>query len=205
MDNQEIFDELTQLVRQPAIWLTARSLYGWQTQKPDNSRRLLRILAETQNDLTAGAIADILAVRPASVTQIIKKLEADDYVERVKDENDARVTRVKITAAGREQLKKLDENRSDFQSEIFDIFTDEEREQFGESLRKLNEHVSSDAFVQKITHKLSKHEQHMVQHLLGSQWQKVRDRQDDQFAKALEQRRNRMERYGKGRNDNGWF
>lgn len=85
MDNTEIFDELTRLVHQPAIWVAARTLYGGQNQKPDNSRRLLRILAETTNHLTAGTIADILDIRPASVTQLIKKLETAKYVERVQD------------------------------------------------------------------------------------------------------------------------
>ncbi|MFT8477887.1 MAG: MarR family transcriptional regulator [Liquorilactobacillus sp.] len=158
MDNKEIFEELTTLARQPAIWFVARSLGGQHgNQRPDNSRRLLRVLAETNNDLTAGAIAEILAIRPASVTQIIKKLEKNAFIQRIKDEKDARVVRVKIMPAGRKQLQSLDNKQTDFQSELFEIFNDDEREQFGRSLSKLNEHVMSDEYLSKIRSKMDKH------------------------------------------------
>lgn len=158
MDNKEIFEELTTLARQPAIWFVARSLGGQHgNQRPDNSRRLLRVLAETNNDLTAGAIAEILAIRPASVTQIIKKLEKNAFIQRIKDENDARVVRVKIMPAGRKQLQALDNKQTDFQAELFEIFNDDEREQFGQSLSKLNEHVMSDEYLNKIRSKMDKH------------------------------------------------
>ncbi|MBZ6010012.1 MarR family winged helix-turn-helix transcriptional regulator [Leuconostoc gelidum] len=161
MDDREIFEELTTLVHQPAIWFVARSLYGQRgNQRPDNSRRLLRVLAETDNDLTAGVIADILAIRPASVTQIIKKLENDGYIQRVKDTNDARVVRVKITSEGQKHLQLLDNKQIDFQAELFEIFDDDEREQFGESLRKLNQHVMSDAYLTNMRSKMDKHLQH---------------------------------------------
>ncbi|EJO02631.1 MarR family winged helix-turn-helix transcriptional regulator [Oenococcus oeni] len=158
MNNKEIFEELATLARQPAIWFAARSLYGHGgNQRPDNSRRLLRVLAETDNNLTAGAIADILAIRPASVTQIIKKLENDEYIQRVRDESDARVVRVKITSKGRKQLELLEDKQSDFQTELFDVFDDDERQRFGESLRKLNEHVMSDEYLDNMRSKMDKH------------------------------------------------
>ncbi|WP_057738457.1 MarR family winged helix-turn-helix transcriptional regulator [Liquorilactobacillus uvarum] len=157
MNNKEIFEELTTLARQPAIWFVARSLCGHRgNQRPDNSRRLLRVLAETNNNLTAGAIADILAIRPASVTQIIKKLENRSYIQRVRDEDDARVVRVKITPEGRKELKLLDNKQTDFQTELFEVFDDNERERFGESLRKLNQHVMSDEYLAKMRNKMDK-------------------------------------------------
>ena len=169
MDDREIFEELTTLVHQPAIWFVARSLYGQRgNQRPDNSRRLLRVLAETDNDLTASVIADILAIRPASVTQIIKKLENDGYIQRVKDTNDARVVRVKITSEGQKHLQLLDNKQIDFQAELFEIFDDDEREQFGESLRKLNQHVMSDAYLTNMRSKMDKHLQHHFDHFVDT-------------------------------------
>ncbi|MFT8825518.1 MAG: MarR family transcriptional regulator [Liquorilactobacillus mali] len=179
MDNREIFEELTTLVRQPAIWFVARNLYGQQaSQRPNNSRRLLRVLAETDNDLTAGAIADILAIRPASVTQIIKKLENNAYIQRVKDENDARIVRVRITSEGRKQLQVLDSKQTDFQTELFDIFDDDEREQFGNSLHRLNEHVMSDEYLNNIRSKMDKNLQHHFDHFVdATRIQKLRKNQ----------------------------
>lgn len=200
MDNTEIFDELTRLVHQPAIWVAARTLYGGQNQKPDNSRRLLRILAETTNHLTAGTIADILDIRPASVTQLIKKLEAAKYVERVQDSEDARVVRVKITDDGRQHLEHLDNTRQDFQADIFGIFSEDERQTFGEYLKRLNEHVASETFIKSISDNFKGHERMMFNHM-----QQAHLKQNERFTKAMQQQREHMAKHGFTRHDNNWF
>lgn len=58
---------------------------------------------------TLGELAASEHMTPASMTPIIKKLEARRLVARVPDADDGRVTRVRLTPAGRRQL---DENRS---------------------------------------------------------------------------------------------
>ena len=58
---------------------------------------------------TLGELAAAEHITPASMTPIIKKLESRRLVTRMADTDDGRVTRVRITAAGRRQL---DENRS---------------------------------------------------------------------------------------------
>jgi len=200
MDNRELFDELNELVRQPGIWFTAMSLNsGRNSQRPDNSRRLLRVLSTTKEPLTAGAIADILDVRPASVTMIIKKLEADDYVQRVKDENDARVVLVQITEAGLEHLQDLDETRENFESSVFDVFDEDEREQFGASLRKLNEHVSSDEFMQQMTDKMGRHQKQMYEHL-----QKSRNQMNNHLSRGLQHAAKHRDE-ADGNPFTGWF
>ncbi|KRL05355.1 MarR family winged helix-turn-helix transcriptional regulator [Liquorilactobacillus oeni] len=188
MDNKEIFDELTTLARQPAIWFAARSLYGrHNNQRPDNRRRLLRVLAETDNELTAGAIADILAIRPASVTQIIKKLEAQGYIQRIKDEEDARVVRAKITSKGRKQLESLERKQTDFQTALFDVFDNDEREQFGKSLRKLNKHVTSDEYLAEVRSKMDKHLQfHFDRFIDPARMHKIHENKFWRFQKMQE-------------------
>jgi DNA-binding MarR family transcriptional regulator len=49
-----------------------------------------------------GEIAAALEVAPAAVTNLSKRMEAADLVERVADAHDARLTRLHLTAAGRE-------------------------------------------------------------------------------------------------------
>ncbi|MGX7738460.1 MarR family winged helix-turn-helix transcriptional regulator [Enterococcus faecalis] len=61
------------------------------------------MLASEEN-VTAGRIAEYLDIKPSSVTQIIKKLESVKAVKRVKNESDARVTFVVLTDKGRESL-----------------------------------------------------------------------------------------------------
>jgi DNA-binding MarR family transcriptional regulator len=58
---------------------------------------------------TLGEVAAHEHVSPATMTAIVKKLEAQRLVARVADAADGRVTRVRVTAAGR---RRLDENRS---------------------------------------------------------------------------------------------
>ncbi len=62
-----------------------------------------------QGSPTLGELAASEHITPASMTPIIKKLESRRLVTRMADIDDGRVTRVRITAAGRRQL---DENRS---------------------------------------------------------------------------------------------
>ena len=62
-----------------------------------------------QGSPTLGEVASSEHLSPATITPIIKKLEARRLVARVRDPNDRRVTRVRVTPAGRRQL---DENRS---------------------------------------------------------------------------------------------
>jgi DNA-binding MarR family transcriptional regulator len=76
---------------------------------------------------TLGELAAYEHVAPATMTPIIKKLEERRLVTRVPDAGDGRVTRVRITAAGRRQL---DENRSRrtswLKAQLADL-TDDER------------------------------------------------------------------------------
>jgi DNA-binding MarR family transcriptional regulator len=58
---------------------------------------------------TLGELAASEHITPASLTPIIKKLESRRLVTRITDADDGRVSRVRVTSAGRRQL---DENRS---------------------------------------------------------------------------------------------
>ena len=57
---------------------------------------------------TLGELAAEEHLSPATMTPIVKKLESLRLIARLPDPDDGRVTRVRITAAGR---RRLDENR----------------------------------------------------------------------------------------------
>lgn len=146
MEQNNILENLTELMRQPSLWFTMMTRNDEHRQRPNNQRRLLRILSTSDHPITAGTIADILNIRPASVTQIIKKLEDENRVERIKDQQDARIVLIKITQKGRDFLNQLDLTRNKIEDEIFNIFTDEEQIQFGKQLEQLNNHLNSAEF-----------------------------------------------------------
>jgi DNA-binding MarR family transcriptional regulator len=67
---------------------------------------ILRTLFEAEPEaLSMGAIAGSLTVPPPNVTQLVAGLERDGLVQRSRDPKDKRVTRVRLTPAGRERLE----------------------------------------------------------------------------------------------------
>jgi DNA-binding MarR family transcriptional regulator len=60
---------------------------------------VLFILA-SRGSATIGEIASELTVAPAAVTNLSKRMQAAGLVERVADPDDARLTRLRMTAAG---------------------------------------------------------------------------------------------------------
>lgn len=65
-------------------------------------------LAETDG-LTAGALAAKLGVKAPTMTRTIGRMEAQGFLERRPDEEDARLTKVYLTVPGRERLQTIAE------------------------------------------------------------------------------------------------
>ena len=99
MNNHEILENLLEIAHQPFL------IFAYQVEeKTDNAFETLKILV-AEDDVTAGRLAEVLDIKPSSVTQIIKKLEEAGTVMREKSATDSRVTLVKITDKGRESLQ----------------------------------------------------------------------------------------------------
>ena len=58
--------------------------------------------------LSVSEVADRLAVAPALMSRMVRRLEEDGLVERVRSSDDKRVTRVRATSAGVERLRAID-------------------------------------------------------------------------------------------------
>ncbi|WP_165964862.1 MarR family winged helix-turn-helix transcriptional regulator [Periweissella cryptocerci] len=153
MTVENLFDNLMNLVHNPNLLMASRTIGLRDNARVDNSKRLLRILVETDKAMTSGSIAEILGIRPASVSVLVSKSESNGYVERIKDENDARVVLVKITAAGREFLETQVDTAAEVKAAIFAPLNEEERASFEASLEKVNAHVASDEFTQQLMDK----------------------------------------------------
>jgi DNA-binding MarR family transcriptional regulator len=83
-----------------------RVLQRWVETRPEGwegissaQAGVLFILA-SRGSATVGEIATELKVAPAAVTNLSKRMQAAGLVERMADEHDARVTRLRMTAAG---------------------------------------------------------------------------------------------------------
>ncbi|MCA1491956.1 MarR family winged helix-turn-helix transcriptional regulator [Sinorhizobium alkalisoli] len=68
------------------------------------------MLALGESDgLTAGALAAKLGVKAPTMTRTIGRMEAQGFLERRPDEDDARLTKVYLTAQGRDRLQRIAE------------------------------------------------------------------------------------------------
>jgi DNA-binding MarR family transcriptional regulator len=67
--------------------------------------------------ITLGALAEAEQVRPPTMTRLIRELEHAGLVRRQGDQNDARVTRVAATPAGKRLLKQGRSRRADVLAE----------------------------------------------------------------------------------------
>ncbi len=71
---------------------------------------LLRVLIDHER-CTMQELAEHLAVTPSTATAMVKRLLAQDYVERTRDETDWRAVWVKPTARGRQVFAVFDQAR----------------------------------------------------------------------------------------------
>ena len=99
------------------------------------ARILVALLHHEQ--LTQGAIGHGLNIRPATVTNLVKKMEATELIDRSQDTNDDRIMNVKLTAKGRQAanfaLEVMEQVEKDIRSEL----TPKEIDQLLNSLLKV--------------------------------------------------------------------
>lgn len=149
MSLENIMNNLVRLAQNPGLQMAMHTI-GYRSNRVDNNKRLLRILAETNRGMPSGTIAEILGIRPASVSVLVSKAEKNGYVERIKDANDARVVLVHITAAGRENLENQVDLVTDFREAVFAPLDEAERDAFETSLEKINAHIETEEFTTEL-------------------------------------------------------
>lgn len=85
------------------------------------------------SDLTQKELVEKLGITPASLSEVLMKLERKGYVVREKDENDRRLVRVQVTRAGRDALTTSDSETDD----PFKVLSSEEQDILAQTLSKL--------------------------------------------------------------------
>ena len=80
-------------------------------------------------------------VRPATITNAIKRMEKAGLVERRRDTEDERVSRVYLTEAGRDIRSKVEETFRDFEAQAFAGLSEEEMTALRELLLKVQKNL----------------------------------------------------------------
>lgn len=94
-----------------------------------------------QEGLTHTELGNLLHVRPATVTNMVKHMERTGFVERRTDEQDRRVSRVYLTAAGRDIQGQVQQTWIDFEAQVFDGLDQEERALLRRMLEQVQENM----------------------------------------------------------------
>jgi DNA-binding MarR family transcriptional regulator len=109
-----------------------RILQRWVETRPDAwegvssaQAGVLFILAR-RGSATIGEVAVELSVAPAAVTNLSKRMQAAGLIERVADEHDARLTRLRMTKAGEQAAGKARTALSGLNERITRGFSDAE-------------------------------------------------------------------------------
>lgn len=132
----------SKLLHNPNILFALRA--DWiskQMKNRGNRNGAQGLLVELWNKdgLTNAEIAELLDIKPSSVTAQVKQLEEAEMVIRKQDENDKRVSRIFLTDKGREAQETRDTMHNDISETIFGNLTDEEQEQLAFLMEKLVE------------------------------------------------------------------
>ncbi len=86
-----------------------------------------------------GELADHIRRTKSTVTTLVKKLEAQGYVTRIKRKDDARGTEVYLTSRGRELRPVLEAVSRRLQLQVERSLTEEEADQLEKLLQKMLE------------------------------------------------------------------
>lgn len=87
-------------------------------------------------------LAKVLGIRPASLTNSLKKLEERGYIYREQDERDARIYHIYTTERTKKEHKIWMEEQKNLTQQI-DVFTEAEAQMFCILCDKLSAHIES--------------------------------------------------------------
>lgn len=109
---------------------------GHHGQGHHGQGRLLSILLH-QNGITQKELAELLTITPASVSELINKLEIGGYIEKKQNEEDKRITNIFLTDGGKFFAEKMEENHTEIAKDIFSSLNEDEQKQLISLLQTL--------------------------------------------------------------------
>ncbi|HEY8889554.1 MAG TPA: MarR family transcriptional regulator [Clostridium sp.] len=129
---------------------------------------LLGILL-SHDGLTQKELSTQLQIRPASLGELVDKLERSGYVERRVNENDKRVSNVFLKEEGRKLVNEIVISRNSEVDNMFSCLSEEEKNQLSTIMDKLMDSIkenSTDSTDNLDDQDMSSHKHHRMGKLL---------------------------------------
>lgn len=98
--------------------------------------RIIFLLLENEG-ISQRALAELMQIRPGSLSELLTKLEQSDYIERRPNERDRRVVNIFLKEEGKKAVDAVKSNRQKMTESLFSALTPEEQSQLSGLLEKL--------------------------------------------------------------------
>lgn len=94
-----------------------------------------------EENLTIGELSNRMFLACSTVTDLLDRMERNELVKRVKDENDRRIVRISVLEKGHHLLESVMETRQNYVAEILSELSEEVIANVDVSFRIFNEKV----------------------------------------------------------------
>lgn len=108
-----------------------------QAARTFRERGRILIQLERQDGITQKQLAEMIDIRPQSLSELLYKLEQDGLIERRACELDKRASLVFLSPIGRARIDAIREERRRFADEFLSPLSEEEKDQLAALLGKL--------------------------------------------------------------------
>lgn len=154
-DNRELFDSFGKLMQNRAFLMAVMHQRNFGGPGPErNGRgqvRLLQLLVDSPAGLTNAEIAEILDIRPSSVSATLSRLEDAGLIVREPSPSDKRAVIVRLSEKGRQMASHRNQGVTDLADQLFGCLTEDERAELQRLLDKLSDNAA-DLDVQDLMH-----------------------------------------------------
>lgn len=148
MDEKEIIKDLVEIEMR---MLEVKNLFsGISTEMVKNSVGImgfavnmsqLKAMTAFSEDslLSMGELCKMANIKMPSMTEVVDRFEKEGILERIRNNEDRRVVKVKMTAKGKKMHKEVLKRRADELTKIFGVLTTKDRTKLVDSLKNVSE------------------------------------------------------------------
>jgi DNA-binding MarR family transcriptional regulator len=89
--------------------------------------------------LSMGELCKMANIKMPSMTEVVDRFEKEGILERIRNNEDRRVVKVKMTEKGKKMHKEVLKRRADELTKMFGVLTTEDRTKLVDSLKNVSE------------------------------------------------------------------
>lgn len=94
-----------------------------------------------EGNLTIGELSQKNGLAFSTTTDLVDRMEKNNLVKRIKDENDRRVVRIHVLDKGRNIIKEVIHKRQDFLGDVLETFSPSQVGELSELLKNLQKQM----------------------------------------------------------------